>query len=182
MKILVQLFTVLLLLVMSLPTICDDDPFPVGVVRKEAALIADEGMVVGLAWFWNSRLNFLFEIEVTEADWFVTDLQAYVGLEPPPIKKDKPNLNEFNCHRDFAEPTSMMIVQCFFPSTLTFEDDRTIFVALHGDLLKVENGNSTDVSDFWVFYEPTPVPFDGLKWGWYFITEWYRPEHGHFID
>ena len=76
------------------------------------------------------------------------------------------------------------IVNCTIDDVQFIEPGSNIYIALHGDLLKLapDTGEITGATGFWLYYEPTAVPFDELMWGTYFSIEWTHPRKGHFID
>jgi hypothetical protein len=62
------------------------DAFSVQVVRQTANMMAED-VPIGTAEYWNTRFNFIVELQ-TEDGWLLEDVQVYAGLETPPLKKD----------------------------------------------------------------------------------------------
>ena len=150
------------------------------IVRNEAAVIADEGVLRGEAEFWKTRLNFLREINLSETGWLFVDVQSYLGLDTPTTKKGKPVPGKFPCKPVFDATQSTVMIHCSITDEmLSSSDELTRYVAIHGDVVRKDpvSGDIAEATDFWVYYEPTAIPFEGLNWGWYFATDLFVPEH-----
>ncbi len=165
------------------------DAFSVQVVRQTANMMAED-VPIGTAEYWNTRFNFIVELQ-TEDGWLLEDVQVYAGLETPPLKKDKPVPGKFPCRRDFESLKEFGMVTCSLSDELdhSWGGDQTRFIAIHGDLVKVdEQGTVIAENDFWVI--PTTAegeiesytPWPGLNWGGYFTMLFVHPQRGHFID
>lgn len=164
MKKFTETLAVILLLLMALPTTTN------AVGRESAVLIDDEGFEIGVAEFWNSRDNFYMQLQA-EGAWLISDVQIYIGSEPPPTKKDRPVPGQFPCVRA-SVLNDIVAVACRAEIFML----GAYYVAAHGDLVIMnEIGEITTTSDFWVYYEPTAEPFLGLNHGWYFTHEWFHP-------
>ena len=72
----------------------------------ELELQSDDNGIVGTVSIWNSPQ--VLHVKVIPADgWKVTDTQVYVGAEPVPIKKGKPELREFPFKAEY-DPSHQM--------------------------------------------------------------------------
>ncbi|UCG22793.1 MAG: hypothetical protein JSW55_11475, partial [Chloroflexota bacterium] len=184
-----KILLILILIMLGATTLVyasSDAPFGYQVVRQEAILVDPEGEQAGTAEFWNTRDNFIVELQV-DGDWRIKDTQVYAGEEPPPFKKnkDKPDFGKFPCKRDFAATQNSMMVQCSLKDELghSWGGDQTRYIAAHADLGQYDNlGLLIAEKDVWVYFEDTAVEFDDLAWGGYFITKFAHPRRGHFID
>ena len=111
----IRLFVTTLALMLCVTTLAfasSANQFGIEVVPQTAILINDEGQEVGTAKYWNTRDNFIVELQV-EDGWLIKDAQIYAGEDPPTLdKKDKPVKEEFPCHRDFAEYLSVTMAEC----------------------------------------------------------------------
>jgi hypothetical protein len=157
--------------------------------RMEAALLDMEGRLIGTAEYWNNRPDFLVDLAVVD-DWKITSVQVYAGMEPPPLKKDKPVPGNFPCVRKFSNMTQSVLIQCDMVDEFAFKwgTDRSRHLAIHGDLVKLDAyGVVIAKNDFWVYPQEedaikTFVPWPALKYGGYFTNEFVHPKTGHFID
>jgi hypothetical protein len=145
----------------------------VQVIRQEADLIGDEGVPVGTVEYWNTRTSFLTDLNCDE-DWYPTDVQVYVGAEPPPTRNGKPIPGQFPCRRDLVQFNYSVMVQCAWEELQCVD---TSYVAIHVDLVRFDGGgNIIAQTDAWVYDdEDNTFPFEGLNWGWYFLIECYHP-------
>ena len=172
-----------------------DALYGIQVVRQPAVLIEQEGFEIGTAEYWNTRNNFIVELQV-EGGWLLKDAQIYAGKESPPTKKDKPLKKDFPCLRDFAADRNSLMIQCSLKEEIDHKwgGDQTRYVAIHADLVMLDDaGEVFAENDFWVL--PTTTEDDGervvsndiLTWegvnnGGYFTTKFYHPRRGQFID
>lgn len=185
------IFVLAFLLISIVPASAQSGPgAAVQVVRQQAILIDQEGVPIGTAEYWNTRFNFNLELSFND-DWRASSAQVYAGLEPPPLKKDKPIPGKFPCKRDFEGGNTTPQVQCSIKDELGFEwgNDRTSHVAIHGDLFKLdEAGAVAATNSFWALpvddlgMVTSYTPWPDLNWGGYFSFGFVHPQHGHFID
>lgn len=157
--------------------------------RMQAMLLDMEGHPIGSAEYWNNRPDFLVDLAVTD-EWKITSIQVYAGMEPPPLKKDKPVPGNFPCVRKFSNMPQSVLIQCDMVDEFAFKwgTDRSRYIAIHGDLVKLDAyGVVIATNDFWVYPQEeaaikTFVPWPALKYGGYYTNEFVHPQTGHFID
>ena len=182
--------TLAALLLSTVPVQAEDaTPLAAHIGRMQAVLLDTEGDPIGSAEYWNNRPDFLVDLAV-EGDWLITDVQVYAGVEPPPLKKDKPIPGKFPCVRTFLNRPQSTLIQCDMEEEFAFKwgTDRNRYIAIHGDLVQLDlEGNIVAKNEFWVMpleeaildtYEPWPA----LNHGGYFSNEFVHPRTGHFID
>ena len=189
----------LMLCTATLAVAGSEAPYNIQVVRQTAILIDGAGLPIGTAEYWNTRLNFIVELQL-DGNWHVGDTQLYAGSEPPlfePVcKKDKPVPGQFPCKREFNPDRSNTMVQCSLKDELaqTWGGDQTRYVALHGELGRVDsNGDFIEENSFWM--NPATTTDEGemvldsnyaywprSKYGGYYTTKFYHPQRGQFID
>ena len=192
----------LLAFVMMIPlgaTAQSDAPFGVQVVRQPAALVGEDGSIIGFAEYWNTRNNFIVEFALDEAfaadGWLFGDMQVYAGEEPPTLKKDSLAPGKFPCRRDFEDKQASGMVSCFLREEFDHKwgGDQTRFISLHGDLVMLDefgviveelgfygmpiNETATDSSGVLEFDDASVY-----KNGSVFTTKFVHPRKGHFID
>ena len=185
----------LILCVTTIAFAGSDAGFGIQVVRQPAVLIEQEGYEIGTAEYWNTRNNFIVEVQV-EGDWLLKDAQIYAGEGEPPTKKDKPLKKDFPCQRDFASDRNSLMIQCSLKDELghSWGGDQTRYVAVHADLVQLDtDGNVIAENDFWVLPATTEddgervvsndiLTWDGVNNGGYFTTKFSHPKRGQFID
>jgi hypothetical protein len=168
------------------------DPFRHQVARQHAILF-DQTVPVGTAEYWNTRDDFVVEIVLPDG-WVVTEAQLYAGEEPPALNKGgQPVPGHFTCVREFATKKQSTLIFCSLDEEIgfTWGGNRTIYVALHGQMVQPNVGGTAKAlnsKSFWAL----PVndedviqkyfTWPKLKWGGYFTTILYHPQRGHFID
>jgi hypothetical protein len=195
-----KILIILLLLLLGVGAVTlvnaqSDAPFGIQMVRQTADLMmgaenaSDPAIKLGTAEYWNTRNNFMIELQVDEG-WQLVDAQVYAGLETPPLKKDKPVPGRFPCKRDFAVLKDRNMVMCSLKEELdhSWGGLKTRYVAIHADLTKVDEFGITLTTDVWAIptteeglveaYEKWPT----MHWGGYFETVFVHPRRGHFID
>jgi hypothetical protein len=158
--------------------------------RQPAILIDNEGFPIGTAEYWNIREFYMLNLALSDG-WRIKEAQIYVGIEVPPLKKDKPVPGEFPCVRELPEMPETTLIQCSLQDDFSFSwgQNRTRYVAFHADLVKLDGaGSVAATNEFWAL----PVndlgqlqayyPWPGLKHGGYFNTVFTHPQRGHFID
>ena len=186
-------FIILLsLLFGSLPVNAEStDPLALIAQRQNAILYDKEGIQIGTAQYWNIRDFYIVELSLWNG-WSITQAQIYAGLEPPPLKKDKPVPGAFPCVRELTGLSSVRI-ECNLGDELGFSwgTNRIRYVAIHGDLSKIidPKKGTTILNDFWAVPDPLPmeqgleyVAWPALKRGGYFTYAFTHPSRGHFID
>lgn len=157
--------------------------------RMQAILLDAEGLPIGTAEYWNNRPDFLVDLAMADG-WQIADVQVYAGMEPPPLKKDKPVPGKFPCVREFLNQPQSILIQCNLVDEFAFKwgTDRSRYIAVHGDLVKLDaSGVVIAKNDFWLApLDPaavaTFVRWPALKHGGYFENEFVHPQRGHFID
>lgn len=168
------------------------DPFRHQVARQHAILF-DQTVPVGTAEYWNTRDNFVVEIMLPDG-WVVTEAQLYAGEEPPSLNKGgQPVPGQFTCVRKISTKKQSTLISCSLEDEIgfTWGGNRTIYVALHGQMVQSGLGSKVKAlnsKSFWAL----PVndedviqkyyTWPKLKWGGYFKTILYHPQRGHFID
>jgi hypothetical protein len=162
----------------------------VQVVRQQATLIDAEGLPIGTAEYWNTRNNFHVQLNLADG-WNITSTQVYAGLESPPLKNDKPVPGQFPCKREFSDNPQNIMLMCSLQDELAFSWGwgRTRYTAFHGDLVQLDDmGAVVAINEFWglpvdeLGALESYTPWPGLNWGGYFMTTFYHPDRGHFID
>ncbi len=165
-----------------------------GQVTRQHAILFDQTVPVGTAEYWNTRDNFMVELILPDG-WVVTEAQLYAGEEPPTVnaKSQQPVPGQFTCVREFKTQKQNTLISCSLEDEIgfTWGGNRTIYVALHGQMVKPGVGSKVKAlnsKSFWAL----PVNDVGeiqsytkwpkMKWGGYFTTVLFHPQRGHFID
>ncbi len=183
-----KLALLLLVLLLGATTLASAQSTPATmaqVVRQPAELIAINHKDVGDAEFWNTRHNFMVDIQMADG-WLLREVQIYAGKEEPPVARNrKPITGDFNCKRTFEDPKAGAVLMCNLKDELEFTwgRDRNVNVAMHVDMVLLsKKGRIIRRNQAWMYYEPTDVNWRGSRWGSYFTMLFTHPARGHFID
>ena len=102
-----RLVLVLLILLLGAATLVNAQSSPQlsHVGRQPAEIILTNHYDVGDLEFWNTRFNFMVDMQLAD-DWLVHEVQLYAGKELPPTEESngKPLIDEFNCIRKYRYP------------------------------------------------------------------------------
>ncbi|NNC39202.1 MAG: hypothetical protein HKN95_00810, partial [Acidimicrobiia bacterium] len=177
-----RVFMSLLALVLMIPmgvTAQSDAPFGIQVERQLADLVDDDGTVVGFIEYWNTRNNFI--VRVVPDELLVQDVQVYVGLAEPPLKKDKLSPSKFPCKHAVDEPKPSSMAMCSIKDEYvhSWGGDQTRIISVHADLVALNvDGTEALRVDAW----GAPDGAEAIGNGYKFETKFHHPRKGHFID
>jgi len=136
---------------------------------------------VGELKVWNSPQRMLLQFEA-ESPWMITGYQVYIGSDPVPTKKGKPDLNAFP-FRDEPSPSSQQTLSLDLSGDLGFSwgsAERLQNIALHVDVAQFDaEGNLMAEEGAWA---AGPLHFEDPSFGTYSAYLLAHPQRGHFID
>ena len=185
--------------VLALATLVSAAGPPAGPGLHKTALYAGQTIDAGTLSMYNKSKELFVEVETTDG-WLITEVQLFVGLEPPTTdKKANPAPGKFPFKKEFDTPqdTHTFVVDLHdgldFNWGMPWEDKRIQYVALHADLVKLDAyGEVVAEEGAWAFgpeveaeegtWASEPEEFLGSQWGWWFTYELTHPRRAHFID
>lgn len=152
-------------------------------------LYTEQGTEAGVVAVWNTRAKLHIQIDMTDPEWTLSQVQIYVGDDPVPTRKEAPlywsfpYIELYSPAVDKHTLTLDLVEDLGLYWGIPYEDLRIQNIAVHTVVFKAADGKQRfDQKEAWAFGSDSYDANCRTCWGWWFDYEMAHPQRGHFID